>query len=69
MIEIKHKITREVIKTLELETLIGANLSGANLIEANLNEADLNEADLRGAKIKLEQKEKIIESLNLRIEE
>jgi len=36
MIEIKHKITGEVLKTIEAENLIKADLSRANLSRANL---------------------------------
>ena len=59
--EIKHKITGEVLLTIEDDTLReadlrganlrGANLRGADLREANLREADLREADLRGANL------------------
>ena len=64
--EIKHKITGEVLLTIEDDTLRGANLRGANLRwanlrganlrwadlrEADLREADLREADLRGANL------------------
>jgi len=41
MIEIKHKITGEVLKTIEAENLIKADLSRANLTGANLSRANL----------------------------
>ena len=55
--EIKHKITGEVLLTIEDDTLReadlrGANLRGANLREANLREANLREANLRGANLR-----------------
>jgi uncharacterized protein YjbI with pentapeptide repeats len=49
--EIKHKITNEVLKVTEGDTLKGANLSEANLNEANLRGANLSEANLRGANL------------------
>ena len=64
--EIKHKITNEVLLTIEgadlqyadlreanLQgaNLRGANLRGANLRGANLRGADLREANLRGANL------------------
>jgi uncharacterized protein YjbI with pentapeptide repeats len=51
MIEIKHKITGEVLKTIEAENLIKADLSRANLTGANLSRANLCEADLTGANL------------------
>ena len=39
--EIKHKLTNEVLLTIEGADLRGANLQGANLQWANLREADL----------------------------
>ena len=47
--EIKHKITGEVLLTIEDDTLRGANLRGANLRGANLRGANLREANLREA--------------------
>ena len=44
--EIKHKLTNEVLLTIE-----GANLREANLQGANLQWADLREANLRGANL------------------
>ena len=64
---IKHKITKEIIKEIEYEKTSNIDLRGADLIGAYLGEADLREANLSGAKIKLEQKKNIIESLGLKI--
>ena len=60
--EIKHKITNEVLLTIEGDSLKGANLQGANLKwanlqganlqGANLKEANLQGASLRGANLK-----------------
>ena len=60
--EIKHKITNEVLLTIEDDSLQGANLQGANLQGADLQgadlqgadlqEADLQEADLQGANLR-----------------
>jgi len=47
MIEIKHKITGEIIFTYE-----GANLSGANLRSADLRSANLSGANLSGANLR-----------------
>ena len=44
--EIKHKLTNEVLLTIER-----GSLQGANLQEANLQGADLQEANLRGANL------------------
>ena len=59
--EIKHKITNEVLLTIEgadlqyadlrEANLQGANLRGANLRGANLRGANLREANLRGANL------------------
>ena len=49
MIEIKHLTTGEIIRTVDADTLCGADLSGANLSQANLIGADLSGADLSGA--------------------
>jgi len=49
--------------------LCGADLRGANLCEADLCEAHLRGADLRGARINTNQKETIIKSLELHVEE
>ena len=38
-IEIKHRVTSNVLMTLEADTFIKADLSGANLRGANLREA------------------------------
>ena len=45
--EIKHKLTGEII--LRIESLYEANLRGANLYGADLRGANLYGADLRGA--------------------
>ena len=50
--EIKHKITGEVLLTIEDDTLREANLRGADLRGANLREADLRWADLRWADLR-----------------
>ena len=47
--EIKHKLTNEVLLTIEGADLRGANLRGANLQRADLRGANLQRADLRGA--------------------
>ena len=39
--EIKHKLTNEVLLTIEGDSLQGANLQGANLQRADLQEANL----------------------------
>ena len=44
--EIKHKITNEVLLTIEGDSLKGDSLKGANLQEADLRRADLRRADL-----------------------
>ncbi len=49
--EIKHKITNEVLLTIEGDSLQGANLRGANLQEANLRGANLQYADLQEANL------------------
>ena len=51
MIEIKHKITGEVLKTIEAENLIKADLSRANLTGANLTGANLSRANLSRANL------------------
>ena len=65
--EIKHKITNEVLLTIEGDSLKGAdlqranlqranlqgaNLQGANLQRANLQGADLQRANLQGANLR-----------------
>ena len=60
-IQIKNRYTSEVIKAIEVK---GANLCGANLSGANLCGADLS-----GAKIKATQKEELLKSLNIIVEE
>ena len=49
--EIKHKLTSEVLLTIEGDSLQGANLQEANLQGANLQEADLQGANLQGANL------------------
>jgi hypothetical protein len=51
MIEIKNRFTGEVIKSIELDSLSGANLSGANLRGADLSSADLSYANLSYANL------------------
>ncbi len=50
-IQIKNRRTGDVIKTVDADTLRGANLTGAKLTGANLTGADLRDADLRGANL------------------
>ena len=50
--EIKHKITKEVLLTIKGDSLQGANLQGADLRWANLREANLREANLQGADLR-----------------
>ena len=52
MVEIKHKITGEIIFTYGGATLRGANLRGATLSDADLRGADLRGADLRYADLR-----------------
>ena len=47
--EIKHKITNEVLLTIEGDSLQAANLQGADLQGADLQAADLRYANLQGA--------------------
>ena len=49
--EIKHKITGEVLLTTRGDSLQGAYLQGADLRWANLREANLREANLRWANL------------------
>ena len=49
--EIKHKITSEVLLTIEGDSLKGANLQGANLKWANLQGANLQGANLQYANL------------------
>ena len=49
--EIKHKITNEVLLTIEGDSLREANLQGANLQGANLKWANLKWANLQGANL------------------
>ena len=50
--EIRHKLTNEVLLTIEGDSLKGANLQCADLRYANLKEADLKEADLKEANLR-----------------
>ena len=50
--EIKHKITNEVLLTIEGDSLQGANLQRADLQEADLQGADLRWANLQGADLR-----------------
>ena len=50
--KIKHKITNEVLLTIEGDSLQGANLRGADLQGADLRYADLRGADLQGADLR-----------------
>ena len=49
--EIKHKLTNEVLLTIEGDSLQGANLKGANLQYAKLLGANLQGANLKGANL------------------
>jgi len=49
MINIRHRVTDEILRVVGGETLRGADLRGANLRSANLGSADLGGANLRGA--------------------
>ena len=49
--EIKHKLTNEVLLTIEGASLRGADLQGANLQGANLRSADLRGANLQWANL------------------
>ena len=70
-VKILNRWTGEVIKEVETEkgNLSSADLSSADLRSADLRFADLSSANLSSAKIKTSQKEKIIESLCLVVEE
>ena len=50
--EIKHKITNEVLLTIEGDSLQAANLQGADLQAADLRYADLQGADLQAANLR-----------------
>lgn len=50
-VEIRHRATGEVIRTVDAANLSGADLSGADLRGANLRNADLSSADLRSANL------------------
>lgn len=49
--EIKHKLTNEVLLTIECDSLRGADLRYADLLQANLRCADLQGANLQGANL------------------
>jgi hypothetical protein len=48
-LQIKHKISGEILFEIDRKILINANLVDVDLCEADLRGADLQEADLRGA--------------------
>ena len=50
--EIKHKLTNEVLLTIEGNSLQGTNLRGANLQGADLQGANLRGTNLRGANLR-----------------
>ena len=50
--EIKHKLTNEVLLTIEGDSLQGANLQGTDLRWANLQDANLQDANLKWANLK-----------------
>ena len=67
---IKNRYTNEVIVEMEAETLRDVVVANkANLYEANLREADLRGANLCEAKIKVTQKEELLKSLQIIVEE
>ena len=49
--EVKHKLTNEVLLTIEGDSLQGADLRGSNLQDANLQGADLRGAYLNEATV------------------
>ena len=49
--EIKHKLTNEVLLTIEGDSLQDANLKGVNLQDADLQGANLQGANLQGANL------------------
>lgn len=51
MIEIKHKLTGEVLHTVDADSLVGADLSGLDLSDADLSHANLRYADLSHANL------------------
>lgn len=51
MIEIKHRITGDVLHRVEADTLVDANLWNANLWNADLQDANLRYANLRHANL------------------
>ncbi len=52
MIEIKHRFTGAVLRTVDAETLAGADLTRAYLVGADLRGADLTYADLTDANLR-----------------
>ena len=51
MIEIKHRHTGEILKTINKASLHGVNLRGADLREADLGRVDLGRVDLSDANL------------------
>ena len=49
MIQIKHRITKDIILRIDAQNFIGTNLSGIDLSYADLSGADLSYANLSGA--------------------
>ena len=52
VVEIRHKTTGKVLKTVNAKSLQGADLQGADLRKADLRGADLRGANLRGADLR-----------------
>ena len=52
MIKVKHKITGATLRTIDADTLSGANLRCANLRCANLRGSDLSGSDLSGSDLR-----------------
>ena len=77
MIEIKHRTTGEVLRTVNADTLRyaylsgadlhGADLRGADLSGAYLSEAYLSAADLTGAKISADQAATLASTLGVEV--
>jgi len=77
--QIKNRFTGEIICEGEAENFIKfveakkanlskADLSGANLSKADLSKANLYGANLYGAKIKITQKEELLQALKIEID-
>ena len=51
MIQIKHRVTRNIILTIDAQGFTGTNLSGIDLSGADLSDADLSWINLSGANL------------------